>query len=77
MLMTEEERFSPNRPNLCAYLRWKGMYIWAERDPSIGPTSDGIFWCQHTQNCLGPDGKLAEPSKCDSGERHCHCLELE
>lgn len=74
-MMTEEERFDTNRPTLCSQLRWKGMYIWAEKDPTVGPTSDGFFWCTHTQNCLGPDGNLAEPSKCDSGERKCHVLE--
>ncbi|MBX3278589.1 MAG: hypothetical protein KF868_11360 [Acidobacteria bacterium] len=74
-MMTESERFDTNRPNLCANLRWKGMFIWAERDATVGPTSDGFFWCQHTQNCLGPDGKLVEPTHCDSVERQCHCQE--
>ena len=74
-LMTEEERFNTNRPNLCSMLNWKGMYIWAERDPTVGPTSDGAFWCGYTQKCLGPDGKLAEPSRCDSSERKCHVLD--
>ena len=74
-MMTAEERYDTNRENLCSYLRWKGMYIWAEKDPTVGPTSDGIFWCQHTQNCLGPDGKLVEPTRCDSGDRPCHSVE--
>lgn len=74
-MMTEAERFDTNRPNLCANLRWKGMYIWAERDPTVGPTSDGCFWCQHTQTCLGPDGGVAEPSLCDSHDRKCHSVE--
>jgi hypothetical protein len=26
-----------------------------------------------TQTCIGPDGKLAEPGNCCSGERGCHC----
>jgi hypothetical protein len=74
-MMTEEERFDTNRPNMCGYLRWKGMFIWGDRDPAVGPTSDGFFWCQHTQNCLGPDGKLVEPTHCDSAERKCHYIE--
>jgi hypothetical protein len=75
-MMTEQERFDTNRPNLCSNLCWKGMYIWAgPADPTVGPTSDGIFWCHHTHNCLGPDGELAEPSKCDSSERKCHAQE--
>lgn len=74
-MMTEAERFDTNRPNLCSYMRWKGMFIWAERDATVGPTSDGFFWCQHTQNCLGPDGQLVEPSRCDAVDRKCHCQE--
>jgi hypothetical protein len=74
-MMTEEERFDTKRPNLCGYLRWKGMYIWGERDPAVGPTNDGFFWCQHTQNCLGPDGRLVEPTHCDSAERKCYYIE--
>lgn len=74
-MMTEEERFDTKRPNLCGYLRWKGMYIWGERDPAVGPTNDGFFWCQHTQNCLGPDGKLVEPTHCDSTQRKCYFIE--
>jgi hypothetical protein len=74
--MTEAERYDTNRPNLCAALRWKGMFIWAERDPTVQPSNTGIFWCLHTQTSLGPDGKLAEPEVCSASERGCHCQEL-
>ena len=33
-LPTEDERFNPNRPGLCAHLRWKGMFV-----PSAGSSS--------------------------------------
>ena len=42
----------------CEKLRWKGMYIEAEWDPTIQHSNDGAFWCQHTFTCLGPDGKV-------------------
>ena len=74
--MTEAERYDTNRENLCALLRWKGMFIWAERDETVQPSNNGIFWCLHTQNPLGPDGKLAEPGFCESSQRGCHCKEL-
>ena len=74
--MTEAERYDTNRPNLCESLRWKGMFIWVERDPTVPPSNTGAFWCLHTQNCLGPDGKLAEPEFCASGERSCHCQNM-
>ena len=74
--MIGAERFETERPNLCACLRWKGLFIWAEADPTVQPASDGAFWCLHTQTCLGPDGKLAEPGNCTSEVRSCHCLEV-
>jgi hypothetical protein len=74
--MTETERYDTNRPNLCAALRWKEMFIWAEHDPTVQPSNTGIFWCLYTQTSLGPDGKLAEPGSCATSERGCHCQEL-
>jgi hypothetical protein len=71
-MRTEAERFNPNRENLCPSLRWKGMFIWAEKDQSVPPSNSGIFWCLHTQTCLGPDGNVAEPGDCDSATRKCH-----
>ncbi len=74
--MTEYDRLDTNRPNLCAALRWKEMFIWAERDPTVQPSNSGIFWCLHTQKPLGPDGRLVEPGFCSSPDRGCHCHEL-
>lgn len=56
-----------NRQRLCSCLRWKGMYVEAEPDPQVPNTSDGLFWCTHTMNCLGPDGKVADREACTSG----------
>ncbi|MBO0797251.1 MAG: hypothetical protein J2P31_00355 [Blastocatellia bacterium] len=71
--MTDAERFDINRPNLCSALRSKAMLTWAEEDNSQQRYYSGYFWCLHTQTCLGPDGKLAEPVECDSPDRACHC----
>lgn len=73
--MTEAERYDTNRPNLCPSLRWKGMFIWAERDETVPRSNTGSFWCLHTQNCLGPDGRVAEPEFCCNAERGCHAIE--
>jgi hypothetical protein len=35
-----------------------------EPDPNVSHTSDGFFWCTHTMNCLGPDGKAADREAC-------------
>jgi hypothetical protein len=70
------EWYDTNRPNLCSCLRWKGMFIWAEPDPTVPPAGDTAFWCLRTQTCLGPDGQTVEPGNCDASERKCHCADL-
>lgn len=51
----------------CCQLRWKGMFIDAEPDPSIPNTRDGFFWCSLTMTCLGPDGRVADEESCCHG----------
>jgi len=53
--------------SICKRLRSKGMYIDSEPDPTVPSMSDGFYWCIHTMNCLGPDGKVAGREKCRSG----------
>ncbi|HYK51419.1 MAG TPA: hypothetical protein VEU94_16975 [Terriglobales bacterium] len=66
------ERFDISHPNLCSALRWKGQFILAESDPNVQTSNDGLFWCMHTQTCIGPDGKVAEPGNCAAKNRACH-----
>ena len=73
MRMPDADRFDVSAETLCSALRWKGQFILAEADPTVPPCNDGIFWCMHTQTCIGPDGQLAEPSTCRSTDRSCHC----
>jgi hypothetical protein len=68
----ESDRFNTDRPNLCPALRWKGQFVLAEHDPTVQRSNDGLFWCLHTQTCIGPDGELAEPGNCASSRRKCH-----
>jgi hypothetical protein len=49
----------------CQYIRWKGMYIDAEWDPTVQHGNDRAFWCHKTQICLGPDGKLVDDYECN------------
>jgi hypothetical protein len=72
MRMPDHERFDTSHPDLCSSLRWKGQFISVEHDPSVPPTNDGLFWCMHTQTCIGPDGQLAEPGNCKHSGRSCH-----
>jgi hypothetical protein len=57
--------------NRCEKLRWKGMFIEALEDPTIQYSNDRAFWCQHTWNCLGPDGKAVDDFEC-SPARACY-----
>ena len=54
---------------LCHRLRSKAMYMDVEYDPSVpgGVPGDGYFWCTHTMNCLGPDGRVADRDRCTEG----------
>jgi hypothetical protein len=48
----------------CENLRWKGLYIEAEWDPTIQHGNDGAFWCHRTQIPIGPDGKVVDEYEC-------------
>lgn len=72
MLLPDHERFDVSCEALCTGLRWKGQFILAERNPTVPPTNDGLFWCVYTQRVLGPDGEIVEPSACKSTDRPCH-----
>jgi hypothetical protein len=55
----------------CIDLRWKGMYIATEWDPSMPHSGDRAFWCHKTQQCIGPDGKIADDYECNE-TRKCY-----
>jgi hypothetical protein len=71
-MITEAERNNASQTQLCPHLRWKGMFVGVEHDPSIPSMSSGNFWCVYTHNCLGPDRELAEPGNCSSPGRACY-----
>jgi hypothetical protein len=55
----------------CDRLRWKGMFIEAQWDDTVPHGNDRAFWCHHTYNCLGPDGKLVDEYECNPS-RECY-----
>jgi hypothetical protein len=71
-MIRKPDRFNINHPSLCTSLRWKGQFILSEHDPNVQASNDGLFWCMHTQTCIGPDGAVAEPGNCSSKRRGCH-----
>jgi hypothetical protein len=71
-MIRRTERFNTQNPDICPALRWKGQFILAESDPGVQASNDGLFWCLHTQTCIGPDGEVAEPGNCCKKSRTCH-----
>ena len=58
----------------CRHLRHKLMYV-DERHATIGLVDDSsdtrVFWCELTQNCLGPDSEPVDEDHCLIG-RECY-----
>ena len=69
--MLDKERSSYTRldDDRCDHLRWKGMYIEAEWDPSVPHSMDRLFWCHKTQQCVGPDSKLVDDYECNPARK--------
>ena len=55
----------------CRLLRSKWMFIEVEEEKDVPRSDSGICWCVHTQNCLGPDGQIANLEECKPG-RGCY-----
>ena len=55
----------------CRSLRCKEMFIDTGREFDLSNSGSGIYWCSHTQNCLGPDGQVADTENCKAG-RSCY-----
>lgn len=51
----------------CRCLRAKEMFVDGEQNLDVASFGSGIFWCTHTQNCLGPDGQVADLERCQPG----------
>jgi len=55
----------------CDSLRWKGLFIDAEWDPTVQQSNDRIYWCLRTQHPVGPDGQVVDEDICNSN-RSCY-----
>jgi hypothetical protein len=55
----------------CRRLRCKEMFVEIETPLHPAQSGSGIYWCNHTQNCLGPDGEVADVENCKPG-RTCY-----
>ncbi len=57
MLMPDAERFDPHSRRPLPGPALERPVHRGRRDPTVPPTNDGLFWCMHTQTCIGPDGE--------------------
>lgn len=57
--------------NRCEAMRWKGMFIDADDDPTVQLSNSRIYWCVFTQNPLGPDGEVVDEDTC-TASRKCY-----
>jgi hypothetical protein len=55
----------------CGNIRWKGMFIDAEWDPTVQQSNDRIYWCVFTQRAIGPDGQVVDEDTCTTS-RSCY-----
>ena len=53
----------------CETLRWKGMFIDADDDPTVQLSNSRIYWCAYTQNPVGPDGDVVDEDTCTSSRK--------
>jgi hypothetical protein len=56
----------------CRHLRSKEMFHSATGAPD-DEFSSGVYWCQKTCEAFGPDGELADKTRCCNG-RSCYLL---
>jgi hypothetical protein len=68
--MAEPTNLQESLTGHCRRLRCKEMFVDALVEFKMTETGSGIYWCSHTQNVLGPDGRVAEPSECKA-DREC------
>lgn len=69
--MPDPIKTQPAANQLCQCLRSKEMFYAEDPIRALAQSGSGIYWCIHTQNCLGPDGQAAQPSACQPG-RGCY-----
>ena len=66
MLTNETEPQTASQDH-CRFLRCKEMFIDTGRDFHMSQSGSGIYWCSHSQNCLGPDGGIVNLENCKQG----------
>lgn len=65
--MTYESDRPVEEVEYCHRLCCKEMFVDMGEPFSLRDSGSGIFWCAHTQTCLGPDGGVAHLEHCKPG----------
>jgi hypothetical protein len=70
-MLMNQERAGLNRigDDRCQHLRWKGMFIEAEWDPTVPHGNDRAFWCCRTMINIGPDNKVVDEYECNESRK--------
>jgi hypothetical protein len=55
----------------CRRLRCKEMFVDTGLPFHPAQSASGAYWCNSTQNCLGPDGEVVDVESCKPG-RACY-----
>ncbi|MGO4883145.1 MAG: hypothetical protein ACLP59_20330 [Bryobacteraceae bacterium] len=55
----------------CQHLNWNGQFFDTDWGPTDPAPSGRVYWCQHTHNCLGPDGQAVDAGECNPA-RECY-----
>jgi len=66
-----EQTASGSQEDYCQRLRCKEMFVDMGEPFHLKDSGSGIYWCSHTQNCLGPDGQVVHVEECKPG-RSCY-----
>ncbi len=64
------EHWNQLKKRCCKHLRSREMFYDSDTADDEAYSS-GLFWCAHTENCLGPDGQACGDEEC-GGDRGCH-----
>lgn len=69
--MADQMNLSGDRQEYCQRLRCKEMFIDTGEAFDLKDSGSGIYWCAHTQNCIGPDGEIVHLEHCKAS-RGCY-----
>lgn len=71
--MAEQTASTRAAVDYCLHLCCKEKFVDMGEPFDLRDSGSGIYWCAHTQTCIGPDGQLVHVTDCKSGRA---CFEV-